>query len=124
MGAIFLLSSIPGDELPLPGIRFGDKAAHFLAYAFLGFLIGIRRVLRVPGFPARAVAGPPVSPTPPADLPGLAVGILYGLSDEVHQLYVPLRQFSFADLAADALGVAAGIGMCRYLESRRSRRLS
>ena len=40
----------------------------------------------------------------------VAVGILYGMSDEWHQMYVPGRSPDHMDLLADALGVAFGYG--------------
>lgn len=103
MGVIFWLSSLPGDEIKLPDFRFSDKAVHFLAYAALGFLIGGRLVLREWGSaPAWAAVrrGP--------DFRGAAAGIFYGASDEIHQMFVPLRESGLGDFAADALGVAAG----------------
>lgn len=109
MGLIFTLSSIPGDELPLPEFRFSDKLAHFLAYSVLGGLIGWRHGLR-----ARLADGRP-APAPAWDSAGAAVGILFGLSDEVHQLFVPLRLFSWSDFAADGLGVLAGLRLWRRL---------
>jgi polysaccharide biosynthesis protein VpsQ len=33
------------------------------------------------------------------------IAILYGLIDEIHQLYVPFRSFSYGDLFKDAIGV-------------------
>lgn len=106
MAAIFWLSSIPGDTLPLPEFRFSDKLAHFLAYALLGILIAARAPLleRLGG--RREAAR--------FDWPGAAIGILYGVSDEIHQLYVPLRLFSLADVAADALGAMAGVAAARW----------
>jgi VanZ family protein len=106
MGTIFYLSSLPGDEIQLPEFRFSDKAVHFLAYTVLGALIGMRRSWRR---------------DPAAGLPdpiGLAVGILFGVSDEVHQLYVPLRMFSVGDMVADGLGVMAGVWLSRRLARR------
>jgi VanZ family protein len=38
----------------------------------------------------------------------LIFGTLYGLTDEWHQSFVPERQASARDLAADAVGVAIG----------------
>jgi VanZ family protein len=106
MAAIFWLSSIPGDTLPLPEFRFSDKLAHFLAYALLGLLIAARAPIRERRVGRGAAAR--------IDWPGAAIGILYGVSDEIHQLYVPMRLFSLADIAADALGVAAGVTAARW----------
>lgn len=93
---IFLLSSMPN----VPGLPGGisDKAGHAMLYGGLGFLV------------ARAVAG-----TGSRWWPLLVVvfAALYGLSDEVHQLFVPGRQFELADLAADAAGAAIGAALYR-----------
>lgn len=119
MAAIFWLSDIPGDELPLPDFRFSDKLAHFCAYAVLGASIGLRKrlhlLLRGENRPDGLAAG---GTAPVLDLKGAVIGILYGMSDEIHQLFVPLRMFSLGDIAADALGVAAGIGLVRLSERR------
>ena len=40
---------------------------------------------------------------------------LYGLSDELHQLFVPGREFSLFDLLADAVGAAFGILIAAWL---------
>jgi VanZ family protein len=115
MAAIFRLSSIPGDSLPLPDFRFSDKLAHFLAYALLGILIAARASIRdrIGG-----KGGGEGSAKQARDWTGIGVGILYGISDEIHQLFVPMRLFSLSDIVADALGVAAGVALCGWMAKR------
>ena len=38
----------------------------------------------------------------------LAIGVLYGLSDEWHQMYVPGRMPDVADWIADVVGLVSG----------------
>ena len=92
---IFLLSS--SSNLPnLPG-GFSDKVAHLLLYSGLGFLV------------ARAVAGGVGRPFPGWIIAAaVVVCVVYGFTDEAHQLFVPRRQFDLMDLAADAIGAGAG----------------
>jgi VanZ family protein len=91
MAAIFWLSSIP--DLPSPSLFSAqDKLAHILVFGFLGFLFN--RSFR------------PRDEAPPFTrvlLVTLMVA-LYGGFDEVHQLFVPGRQASPGDLAADTVG--------------------
>jgi hypothetical protein len=95
---IFALSSV--SNVPaLPG-GMSDKTAHALLYSGLGFLV------------ARALSGGvgrPVSLT--MVLISVAFAALYGLSDEFHQLFVPLRQFDLKDTAADIVGSGIGSGL-------------
>ena len=123
MGVLFYFSSLPGNEIHLPLFPHSDKLVHFLAYLVLGWLIALRFELR------RRLSGPP-SPSwagsaIPFDSKGLSAGMLFGISDEIHQLFVPLRMFGLGDMAADFLGVAAGYlayrCMFRNPESRRIR---
>lgn len=98
---IFALSSV-SHVPPLPG-GMSDKAGHLLLYSGLGFLVaralaGTRERYRVTWLFAVTL---------------LIVG-LYGLSDETHQLFVPLREFDLRDWAADLAGGACGAG-CRWL---------
>lgn len=91
---LFYSSSIPDpggpDWLPL-----SDKLAHGLAYAVLGATLawGWRSS-------GRRVDHPWL----------LAVGLLYGLGDEWHQMYVPGRFPDPADWLADAAGLVIGYG--------------
>lgn len=94
--AIFAVSHVPGRYLDF-GFRFWDKLAHFVLYAPAGFLaLGWLRYRhwRV-GALSRLL---------------LATGavLVYGISDELHQLIVPGRQASVGDLIADALGGLVG----------------
>ena len=44
-----------------------------------------------------------------------AVAVLYAISDEIHQIFVPGRAFQISDIAVDATGAAAGIAVCVLL---------
>lgn len=91
---LFLLSSIPGTDAG-PGFPFVDKVAHCALYAVLGATLANGRS-RAP------------SPVPHALL--LAIGALYGISDEWHQSWVPGRDPDPADWLADVVGLALGYG--------------
>lgn len=102
MGIIFYLSSLPGDEIKIPAYAMSDKVAHFLAYAVLGWLIAFRQYM-----------GKTIRPSNWHDGLGQLIGILYGASDEIHQLFVPLREASLLDWTADGLGIVVGSWICR-----------
>lgn len=102
-GAIFVLSSRP--TLPAPQlIPHADKAAHFVAYLVGGALL------------AHAVlaSGAPLALA-------VALGWLYGASDEWHQSFVPGRSVDVFDWIADALGVMAGAYLYNRWRARRRR---
>ncbi len=95
MTLIFAFSSVPGEVMP----RFGwaefvvKKGAHMAAYALLA--LSFWRGL---GWQGRRA--------------GLAwlLAVIYAVTDEVHQSFVPGRQPSLADvLVFDALGAALGL---------------
>ena len=93
---VFALSAVPFRPQS-EGIPGADKAVHFAEYAVLGFLVARALRLTAPGRPRRrsfAIA--------------VALAAAYGLTDEVHQLFVPERAFEWGDLAADAAGAALG----------------
>ena len=77
------------------------KSAHILTYAFLAWLWW--RALS----PQRKATWP---------LLGAAFGLatLYGISDEIHQLYVPGRHGRFADVLFDASGALAMVLLLRW----------
>lgn len=106
-GILFYLSHQP----VLPAPPTGDKLAHFGAYAVLGALL-----TRAFYFGTRWSLGLVFTTS------ALAAS-LYGISDEIHQSFVPGRSADVADVAADALGalVGAGIAIALYGLGQRRR---
>lgn len=49
----------------------------------------------------------------------LAVCMLFGITDEIHQIFVPGRAFEVSDLVMDTAGSALGIGVIRVLCRRK-----
>ncbi|HEX3032184.1 MAG TPA: VanZ family protein [Bacillota bacterium] len=100
MGIIFYFSNKPGSQISLPT---PDYIAHGAEYFGLGFLT--QWALR--GWnktnPAHRLTNPPGLGS---YLGVLAFCILYGLSDEFHQGFIPGRSPSLSDLAADTTGAA------------------
>ena len=91
--AIFLASSIPTPvQIPMPGI--GDKFIHFGVYATSAFLL--QRAMTASGSNSKIW------------LITAAIVGCYGISDEIHQLFVPGRFFEIWDILADFLGATAG----------------
>ena len=98
---IFCLSA-QSDISRLSPFSVPDKIAHLLEYTGFGFLL--MRLL--------------VYLKPEQDVVRhliwvLSCALLYGLSDEVHQYFVPNREFSWMDLLADGAGgyLGARLGM-------------
>jgi VanZ family protein len=48
----------------------------------------------------------------------LAICVIYGITDETHQLFVPGRAFQISDLAMDSIGSIIGISTVWFLYSR------
>lgn len=51
-----------------------------------------------------------------AVIPVILICALYGVTDEFHQSFVPDREASFGDVAADALGASAGVVIGLFAE--------
>ena len=49
----------------------------------------------------------------------VAIGVLYAVSDEVHQAFVPGRLGSPVDVAIDAVGVVCGVLLWQAARTRR-----
>ena len=102
MGIIFLVSGTPSHKLP----NFGsmetnvEMAGHLLGYALLSraFLFGLNN----------------------RDWKSLCtaaiLAMLYGVSDEIHQSFVPGRVASIADLGIDLVGILLSLLTIRFYE--------
>jgi VanZ family protein len=94
---IFVLSSLP--DLPSPPGGLTDKHGHVGMYGVLSALV-LRGL--------SGVAWPGVTIGTAVAAAGIAT--TYGATDEIHQRFVPGRESSWADLAADAVGAGIGAG--------------
>lgn len=97
MAAIFTASSM--STPPVPG--GADKPWH--AAGYLGLAVLVVRAL-AGGLPRRL--------SPRVLVWSIGIVVLYGVSDELHQMFVPGRTASFDDLLADTIGALAGTGLC------------
>ena len=104
-GAIYYLSaqSHPEDQLPSFLLKeVSDKVLHAVEY-------GILSLLCYRAF--RWAAGPAVARQ--AVVLAIVTASVYGITDEVHQAFVPLREASWQDWLADTVGAtlaAVGVG--------------
>lgn len=99
MGTIFFLSHKSGDEIDLPDFAYSDLVAHMLIYGLLGATIlyawGDRKKL----YPFKVV------------LCTVLACLLYGISDEFHQSFIPGRYVSGMDVLADTVGAILVCGL-------------
>ena len=100
MAFIFFLSSF---SFPYPWFQkeqkmHGDCVAHVVEYTVFGIFLS--RALGHYGLFWRAKAR--------LFVVGAILGVLYGALDEYHQSFVPGRDSSVLDLAADAVGITLG----------------
>jgi len=94
---IYIQSSYPSPE-NLPSFPFSDKMLHFAAYAVMGVLF--YRAYRTLPFKNSFQW---------IVLLSMVSASLYGVSDEIHQTFVPYRDGSFLDVIADVLGAICGV---------------
>ncbi|MGH7497104.1 MAG: VanZ family protein [bacterium] len=94
---LFIQSSIPDFDPPLHLSRWDDKWGHVLIYMPLGFLLRRALTRSKTSIPERRLF-----------LLTLLIGSLYGVSDEIHQYFVPGRSPDWRDWIADSIGVALG----------------
>ena len=103
-------TSTPGSTLPPPPIPFFDLVVHVGLYGVLGFLL--YRAIR---------SGTRLGPTAWGWLVAFAIAQIYGVLDEVHQLWIPNRTCALSDGLADGIGAALGIWAYVVWFARRAR---
>lgn len=92
--ALFIQSSLPAVELPESNTIGFDKLAHFCAFGFLCFLFfyslkNQNKSVKLKKYSLEFA---------------LLFTVLYGISDEIHQSFVPYRSADIFDAVADFLG--------------------
>ena len=106
---IFYLSSLSHPEVYVPTLLLdlGDKVLHAIEYGLLGILT--YRAFRYAGSIGTASY---------AVLLAIGASSAYGLTDEIHQAFVPLREVDVWDFLTDALGSSlATWGWSRFVDS-------
>ena len=111
--AAFYLSSLPHPDEQLPKVLFetlGDKLLHAIEYAVLA-------ALSYRAF--RRAAGPHAARY--AVVYAAAAASFYGVSDEVHQAFVPFRTATWLDWLADTAGGVVGALTAQRVMERRAK---
>jgi VanZ family protein len=98
---IFTFSSFPGSAYPATDVPGADKLVHLVLYAILGALCARALLLRAPD-------AEPTRRRLLLLLAAVAVAAVYGVTDEIHQLFVPARSADWHDAVADAVGAILG----------------
>jgi len=93
MGIIFFLSHKTGDEIELPAFAYSDLVAHMIIYAALGAAVLYAWSDKFKEHHSIKVVCYTV-----------VFCLLYGISDEFHQSFVPGRYVSGMDVVADTVG--------------------
>ena len=104
MVLIFVLSSM--SRLPPGAERVDDGVAHALEY-------GVLAALLLRGLADASWQGV----TGGAAWLSVLLAVLYGVTDELHQAFVPERTAEVADLTADAVGAMVAAGLIRTWQS-------
>jgi VanZ family protein len=103
---IFGLSSIPGKSFPEMSVLHYDKIIHGVVYAVFGAFC----CLSLPPSVPRTLAVPCAA----------LLALVYGLTDEFHQIFVPGRSADLRDVIADGLGGLFGAGAAALLGAART----
>lgn len=108
-GVIFYLSALshPEDQLPLFLFKgISDKVLHAVEYGILAlFCYRAFRWATRPVVARQAV------------VLAIVTASVFGLTDEVHQLFVPFRESSWQDWLADTVGAVIGAMSWRSISS-------
>jgi len=94
---IFLLSSIPQIKQPFYPFANFDIILHIILYGGLGLII------------CRFLANDLRRSAPAAMIVACALTMLYGLSDEIHQSFVPGRNVSVSDFISNTTGAVLAV---------------
>jgi VanZ family protein len=96
MGIIFYASSLPANDVP-PLFPFQDIVFHLGIYLMLAYFFARALQNTSTHIVAKKVM-----------LFAIIFGVLYGITDEFHQSFVPGRDASILDLFVDSIGTFIG----------------
>ena len=102
MGIIFYASSLPGSDIP-PLFPFQDIAFHILIYLILALFFSHALKNTYTDIALSKVI-----------LLTIIFGIVYGITDELHQAFVPDRTASGLDVIIDGIGSFIGSIVYRW----------
>jgi VanZ family protein len=94
---LLIATSLPAPDLP--DVWGSDKLKHFLAYAVLAFLLNLTLLVQEKR---------PLSFKKAAFMT-VGICLMYGMFDEIHQMFIPGRSAELLDLAADLTGALTGV---------------
>lgn len=112
MALIFVASA--QSDLPGPGLSdsplkvLTHKVGHLLAYGCLAWLYERALAQVLPSSPQTRVLS-------------FALAVLYGMTDEFHQTFVPGREGRLTDVLIDGLGAGVTLLVTQWLARRRTR---
>jgi len=104
--AIYIQSGHPSPK-SIPDVQFLDKILHFGAYCVLGILFF--RAYDSLAFKDHKNLLVLIS---------IASAIIYGISDEIHQYFVPFRQADIMDVIANSIGSICGVCFFHFWKTR------
>lgn len=105
--AIFYISSLSFESAPAGGYGWKTIAYHFLAFFSLAFFL---LPAMVKGKSKKLI------------FLAIILAVLYGISDEIHQYFVPGRHMAFSDVIINSCGIlTASLIYTIFLSSRKSR---
>lgn len=93
---IFTGSSLPGQQIPDP-VSQASVALHIFEYTVLYFT-ALRAFSSVSGINHKHLV-----------VTAIVFCVLYSMSDEIHQVFVPGRRADGWDVVADTLGIVVGV---------------
>jgi len=96
MSIIFFLSSISYPPQPLPLKFYAPVIEHIIEYAILGFLLSVAIKPKNEKMQRWAIFW------------AIMIATIYGITDEIHQLFVPGRTASVFDASLDCIGAVIG----------------
>jgi VanZ family protein len=91
-------SNQPQPIFTIQGLAWQDKLLHFIGYLTYGLSIIIAISVNFPNLPKKRMV-----------LYIMIFGFLFGMTDEIHQYFIPGRTCDFFDWVADATGISLSL---------------